>query len=83
MTLSGRRIRFVENWDWKPSPMATIAYRAGQTYFVRLECAEKALRLGKAVAVETGGPLAGIAATIAKKAGPKRTYKRKAKTDVE
>ncbi|QMV00161.1 hypothetical protein GHV40_01060 [Devosia sp. D6-9] len=67
MALSGRRVRFLVDWDWKPLPMSTIAYRAGQVAFVRLECAEKALNLGKAVLVETAAPPAGVAATIAAK----------------
>jgi len=52
--------------------MATIAYEAGQVAFVRLECAEKALKLGKAKLVETAAPPAGVAATIAAKGGRKR-----------
>lgn len=67
MTTSGRRVRFLVDWDWKPSPMATIAYRAGQVKFVRLECAEKAIKLGKAEPVDTPEPPAGISATIAAK----------------
>lgn len=68
MTQHGRRIRFLVNWDWKPSPMATVAYRAGQSYYVTMACAEKALRLGKAEPVKgAGAPPAGIRATIARK----------------
>lgn len=68
MTQHGRRIRFLVDWDWKPSPMATIAYRAGQSYYVTLACAEKALAQGKAEPV-TGpdAPPAGIGAAIARK----------------
>lgn len=72
MTTSGRRVRFLVDWDWKPSPMATISYRAGQVKFVRLECAAKAIALGKAELVETEEPPAGISATIAAKARRKR-----------
>lgn len=72
MTLSGRRVRFLVDWDWKPSPMSTIAYRAGQVAFVRLECAAKAIALGKAEPVETADPPAGIGATIAARTRLKR-----------
>jgi hypothetical protein len=68
MTQHGRRIRFLVDWDWKPSPMATIAYRAGQTYYVTMACAEKAIALGKAEpVVGAGAPPAGIGATLARK----------------
>lgn len=68
MTQNGRRIRFLVDWDWKPSPMATIAYRAGQTYYVTMACAEKAIALGKAEsAVGAGAPPAGIGATLARR----------------
>lgn len=46
------RVRFTADFDYKPTPSTTIAYRAGQEYVVRRECADRAVKLGKAVAVK-------------------------------
>lgn len=67
MTQHGRRIRFLVDWDWKPSRMSTIAYRAGQTHYVTMACAERAVALGKAEPVTISDPPAGIRSTIARK----------------
>lgn len=66
MTKTGRRVRFIANFAFKPTSQTTIAYRAGQVEFVKLACAERAIRMGKAEAIEFDAPPAGIAATIAK-----------------
>lgn len=74
MTQNGRRIRFLTDWDWKPSRMATVAYKAGHVAYVTKVCAEKALALGKAEPVKVAGsPPAGIRSSIAKKRAKKDT----------
>lgn len=40
------RIRFSRDWDWKPSPRVTIAYRGGHEYTVKRECADAAVKDG-------------------------------------
>ena len=70
---TGRRVRFTADFDYKPTQGTTIAYRAGQTAFVRKECAEKAIKLGRAVAVAFTEPPAGVAATIAKRTRRKKS----------
>jgi hypothetical protein len=70
---TGRRVRFTADFDYKPTPQSTIAYRAGQTAFVRKECAERAIKLGRAVALAFKEPTAGVAATIAKRSRRKKS----------
>ena len=67
MSTTGRRVRFLADFDYKPTPQTTIAYKAGQTEFVRRECAERAIALGKAEPVDLPAPPAGISGTIAKR----------------
>lgn len=74
MTATGRRVRFLADYDYKPTQGTTIAYRAGMVQFVRRECAERAIGLGKAEPVDLPTPPAGIAATIKKQ----RTRRKKA-----
>ncbi len=62
-----RRVRFLANYDYKPTPGSTIAYLAGWTGLVRKECAERAVALGKAEYVAVAAAPSGIAATIARK----------------
>lgn len=62
-----RRIRFLADYDYKPTPGSTVAYFAGWSGLVRKECAERAVALGKAEYVAVAGAPAGIAATIARK----------------
>lgn len=72
MSATGRRVRFVADYDYKPTPSTTIAYRAGTVAFVRLECAERAIRLGRAEPVDLPAPPAGIAATIRRRSRRKK-----------
>jgi len=65
--VSERRIRFLADYDYKPTPGTTIAYKAGWSGLVRKECADRAVELGKAERVTVAGPPAGIAATVARK----------------
>lgn len=62
-----RRVKFLVDYDYKPSPRVTIAYKAGDTRLVHLACATRAVKLGKAEYVTVKGPSQGIAATIARK----------------
>jgi len=67
MSDTGRRVRFTADYDYKPTPMITLAYKAGTVAYVRKECAEQAVRLGRAEAVDIPTIPSGIAATIAKR----------------
>lgn len=62
-----RRVRFLTDYDYKPTPGSTVAYRAGWSGLVRKECAERAVALGKAEYVAVAAAPAGIAATIARR----------------
>ena len=42
-------LRFTANFDWKPKPQVTIAFKAGQEKNVPTPCAEAALAKGVAV----------------------------------
>jgi hypothetical protein len=42
-------VRFTADFDWKPNPQVTIAYRVGQEVNVTTPCAAKVLKAGKAV----------------------------------
>lgn len=46
--MSGRRIKFLRDFDYHPAPSITIAYKAGMVQFVRLECAQQAVSGGYA-----------------------------------
>lgn len=43
------RVRFTDDFDYKPTPTSTIAYKAGMELTVRRECADQAVAAGKAV----------------------------------
>ncbi|MDJ1632679.1 hypothetical protein [Rhizobium rhizogenes] len=43
------RLRFTADFDYKPLPSVTIAFRAGQTCVVKRECYDRAIAAGKAV----------------------------------
>lgn len=45
---AGRRVRFIADFDYSPTPRITIAYKKGMVEFVRLECAQQAVAAGKA-----------------------------------
>jgi len=41
------RVRFLEDFDYKPAPQVTIAYKVGTERTVKRECADRAVALGK------------------------------------
>ncbi|MBD9652002.1 hypothetical protein IB267_26945 [Ensifer sp. ENS09] len=47
------RVRFIADFDYKPTPQSTVGYLAGMEEVVKRECAEQAIAVGKAVAVPT------------------------------
>lgn len=42
-------VRFTADFDFKPKPQVTIAYRTGDEKNVTRDCADKAVAAGKAV----------------------------------
>ncbi|WP_196258572.1 hypothetical protein [Pelagibacterium limicola] len=48
--------RFDKDFDFKPRPGVTIAYRAGRTLLVTTACAARAEALGRGVMVRKPGP---------------------------
>jgi hypothetical protein len=77
MNETGRRIRFTADFDWKPTPRVTMAYRKGQIAFVTKACANRALELKKAEVVTLPAPPSGIEDTI-KRNGRRRRRKKPA-----
>lgn len=49
------RVRFTDNFDYKPTPRSTIGYKAGMELTVKRECADQAVAAGKAVEIPSGG----------------------------
>jgi hypothetical protein len=52
-------VRFSQDFDWSPRLHVVIAYKAGESYVVRRECADEAIAAGAAKEVEPqrrGGP---------------------------
>jgi hypothetical protein len=49
------RVRFIEDFDYKPTSQSTIAYKAGMEETVRRECGEQAIAAGKAKEVRSSG----------------------------
>lgn len=45
-------VRFTADFDWKPIPAVTIAYKADMVRLVTRACASKAAELGKAEKAE-------------------------------
>lgn len=43
------RVKFIEDFDYKPTAQVTIAYPAGWSGTVKRDCAEKAVAADKAV----------------------------------
>lgn len=41
-------VRFTADFDWKPKPTVTMAYKAGDTKLVTTPCARQAKALGRA-----------------------------------
>ena len=46
------RVRFTDNFDYRPTRVSTIAYKKGMELTVRRECADEAVAKGKAVEVD-------------------------------
>jgi len=44
------RVRFTADFDYKPTPSITIAYKAGMEMTVKRECADQAIAAKKAIA---------------------------------
>ncbi len=42
------RVKFLEDFDYKPTPQSTIGYKAGMALTVKRECGEQAIAAGKA-----------------------------------
>jgi len=47
------RVRFIADFDYKPTKRVTVAYKAGMELTVKRDCAVKAVAAGKAVETET------------------------------
>lgn len=47
------RVRFSQDFDYRPTGGKTIEYKAGMELTVRRECADEAISRGKAVEVKT------------------------------
>ncbi|KSV72940.1 hypothetical protein N182_28865 [Sinorhizobium sp. GL2] len=45
------RVRFIQDFDYKPTPQSTVGYKAGMEETVKRECGEQAIAAGKAVRV--------------------------------
>lgn len=43
------RVKFISDFDYKPTRQVTIAYKAGMEITVKRECADQAVAAGKAV----------------------------------
>jgi hypothetical protein len=46
------RVRFTKDFDYKPTPQTTVAYLAGMEVTVKRDCAERAVKLGRAVRLD-------------------------------
>jgi hypothetical protein len=46
------RVRFTEDFDYRPARNVTIAYRAGTERTVKRQCADLAIGAGKAVEIK-------------------------------
>lgn len=46
------RVRFTEDYDYKPTLQSTIGYKGGMELTVKQDCADKAIALGKAVSLD-------------------------------
>lgn len=53
------RVRFIQDYDYKPVPQVTVAYRAGMVKTVKRECGRRAIDAGKAVELKAKGDLDG------------------------
>jgi hypothetical protein len=48
------RVRFTQDFDYKPTMQSTIGYKAGMEETVKKECAVQAIDAGKAEAIPGG-----------------------------
>lgn len=48
-------VRFTEDFDFKPKPAVTIAYKAGMVMNVTRACADKAIAIGSAEKAKAPG----------------------------
>jgi len=46
------RVRFTEAYDYKPTANSTIAYKKGMELTVKQDCADKAVKAGKALRLD-------------------------------
>lgn len=61
----GMRVRFLADFDYKPTPRVTIAYRAGDVRLVKRDCGERAMALGRAELTSFPTPPSGLAEAFA------------------
>lgn len=73
--VSGRRVRFIADFDYKPRAGITIAHRAGDVKFVHAECASRAIAMGRAIALDVPDIPAGLAVAIRKPRASRRRRK--------
>lgn len=45
------RVRFTQDYDYKPLPQVTVAYLAGMVKTVKRECGRRAIEAGKALEI--------------------------------
>lgn len=55
------KVRFREDFDYRPTPACTIAYKAGMVETVKRACGEDAVAQGKAVEIMPRGRKAKMA----------------------
>jgi hypothetical protein len=60
------RIKFLEDFDYKPIPMQTYSYKKGDVALVTQDIAKKAISQNKAEYTEFKAPSSNIANTISK-----------------
>lgn len=60
------RIKFLEDFDYKPIPQQTYSYKKGDVVLVTQEIANKAIAANKAEVTEFSAPPSGINETIGK-----------------
>lgn len=45
------RVRFTQDYDYKPVPQVTVAYLAGMVKTVKRDCGRRAIEAGKALEI--------------------------------
>jgi hypothetical protein len=53
------RVRFTDDFDYRPTAMRTIAYKKGMELTVKRECADQAIADGKATELPPRGMISG------------------------